>query len=322
MFVSTDRYLTLPRDPQKWIIKNLLPVGGIANIYGKPKAKKSFASTGMAQAIASGAPDWNGFPVLKPGKVFYLQIDTPRGEWADRWHRLKEAGFDVSNVMQADMLLTPSYPFNILDPHQHDWLKKQVELEKPVLVIIDTLREAHGADENNSTDMRNVITGIVSACAPAAVLLVSHARKDSLFSMTAGDDLMSDQRGSSYVSGRMDNVMRMTASGPADTDKERFTLTFKGRANGSGKVVLKVNTVDDTGLLVLDDEEEGYWSTLRNISTKFYQQNPTGPVSEIVTAVCEATKNRKSSRMTRNDIESHLTTLGWTPPRRGKTKAK
>lgn len=306
-FVNAESYLALPRDPQQWVIQHLIPVGGLTNIYGKPKAGKSFAALGMAHAVSADEPEWLGFAVMKHGPVAYLQIDTPRGEWAFRILKMKEAGLDISNMFVADMSLAP-FPFDILDTTKQEWLRQQMDTLKPVLVIIDTIRELHGSDENDSTAMRNVVTSLVAACRPAAVVLLSHSRKDNMFTAAGGDDLMSDARGSSYVAGRMDVVIKMTTNG-----KHASGMTYKGRSVGQGRVVVKQS--EDTGLILLDGDDAQYWVTLKQTVNRLYAEDPTISVRQLVLAVREQT-TYKADRQTRTDVETHLLTLGWSKPKR------
>jgi RecA-family ATPase len=230
-FVNGSNYLALPRNTQKWLVDKLIPSGGLVNLYGKPKTHKSFCALHMAAAISNPLVDkWEGFAVHLHGPVLYLQIDTPRTAWGDRMLKLVKLGSDFENVWFADMQMVPSYPFNCLDPASLKWLAEEVARLKPVLVVVDTIREAHNGDENDSTVMRNVMSQLVSCVLPiqAAMLFLSHQKKDSAFTRAGGDDLMDDARGSSYVSGRMDNIIRLTET----------RLTWKGRM-GDGNVTVK-----------------------------------------------------------------------------------
>lgn len=238
-FVPSALYRTLPKSPNKWVIDKLVPVGGLVNVFGKPKTGKSFLALGMAQAIVNGDLDWEGYRIDTQGSVAYLQIDTPREEWSDRIGRLTLAPTNNHELWIADMWQVPQFPFDILDPAQTGlkWLKDQMASIQPVLTIIDTLREAHGADENDSTAMRNVLTNLVAACRPSAIMLLSHARKDTILTSNGDDDLMDQNRGSSYIPGRMDVIIKLTQK----------RMTFKGRATGQ----LTENIIQDpaTGLI-------------------------------------------------------------------------
>lgn len=215
-------YLALPREPQPWLLKKLIPISGLVNLYGPPKSRKSYAALGMAEAISNPLrEDWNGLPVMKHGPVVYIQADTPRPEWAGRIVRMDLHGFDISNIYFADIQTLPNLQLNVLDPDQVKRLREVIGDVKPVLTIFDTLRESFRGDENSSDIMQNVMGNLVLMTYPSSLMVISHKRKDA---MMAGDrmqdDLMEDARGSGYVSGRMDNIMRLT---------ER-RLTVKGRA--------------------------------------------------------------------------------------------
>lgn len=300
---------------QYWSITNIEPVTSVPVKCIVVEAKdhlflagenclpthNSFASLGMALAIANNTPEWLGFSVQTHGPVAYLQIDTPRGEWASRLNAFREQGEDFSNIYFADMLMTPSYPFNILDSDQATWFKTALDVIKPVVVFIDTLREAHGLDENDSTAMRNVVTQIVSAARPAAIVLISHSRKDTMFTATGGDDLMNDARGSSYVAGRMDTVIKFTT----DTKKTSGML-YKGRSVGHGHLAL---TQDDIGRVILDGEAALYHELVHVRSDAMRAENPKVSINAIVEDILTKTTYRKS-RAIGIHVKDYLQSLG------------
>ena len=203
-FYPVSDYLALPRNAVSWVVEDILPTGGLLNIYGKPKSHKSFLALQIAQAVADpNIKEVAGFPVHQHGKVAYLQVDTPRGLWADRlirWFPDMQQG-----VALADAEVVP-YPFNILGDG-FKWLKDSVAACQPLVVFIDTLREIHIGDENDSSHMQLVVNTLASACKPAAVVMLSHARKNSA---EGGFALMDENRGSGYVAGRMDAVVYLS----------------------------------------------------------------------------------------------------------------
>lgn len=79
----------------------------------------------------------------------------------------------------------------------------------PDCVIIDTIREAHTGDENDSTAMQSVVAQLTAAVKPAALVLVAHSRKANF---EHGPDLMNDNRGSNYMVGKMDVIIRFSHS--------------------------------------------------------------------------------------------------------------
>lgn len=302
-FLPASEYLALPRDPQKWVIKDLITSGGLTNLYGKPKAGKSFAALGMAHAIASGQPEWLGFPVFKHGTVAYLQIDTPRAEWASRLETMTAKGYDVSNIYICDMLMTKEYPVNMIDPEQFKWLRDELQALKPIVVFIDTIREAHSGDENDSTVMRNVVTNIVAAARPAAIVLLSHTRKAAEAAAREGtDDLMSDNRGSGYIAGRMDAVIKMNGNSQHAT-----SMQYKGRGPGNGRIV--VTQDEDTGLIMLDGGDAAYRTLMIETVTILRAQDASVSINRIAETIAEKTTHKKLRSIT-EDVKSYLRSIG------------
>jgi hypothetical protein len=251
MAVPGPIYRTLPRAPETWIIEHLCPIGGALNLYGSPKAGKSWLAVQLAAAVSNPeVHDWMSFPILTHGPVLYLQIDTPRSLWGLRMDQLDAIGMDLSNVYMADgetVAAADAFPFDIMGTHRDPvsnswkWLREQVSHIQPILVVIDTLREIHSGDENASDQMHNVIAALRAATFPAAFLLLSHSRKENTtIPMDQRENLLDDNRGSSYISGRMDGIIKATS-----TTKHSY-LTYQSRTVERAKLKCKRH-------------EPGYW---------------------------------------------------------------
>jgi RecA-family ATPase len=204
ILTGTD-YLNLPSSPETYLVDPLLPSGGACLLYGDPKVGKSYAALQLAEAITNG-DHWLGFPTRK-GRVVYVQLDTPRNVWQSRVKDLRGSGQLIELPYFADRESLEAWPFDILRPDHLIILRDELQVLSPDLVIIDTLRESHSADENNSTEMQKAIAALVAATQPAALCLISHARKPA---QDQDLSLMGDNRGSSYVVGRMDAIVRFT----------------------------------------------------------------------------------------------------------------
>lgn len=261
--INTERYQVIASiEPIESVPVKCMTVDAPDSLFRAGKALtlthntgKSFVAMGMAQAITNGDETWEGYDICTHGPVAYLQVDTPREEWAKRIETVME--LSQSNEIPfyvADMWLIPEYPMDVLNPNSKvlAWLKGEMDRVKPILVIVDTLREIHSGDEDSSTVMRNVITGLVGACMPSedverptpAIIFVSHARKDAAGWQDGQDDMMDQARGSSYVNGRMDNIVHITPK----------TMRFKGRATGEQK---KAIFKDDKGWIHVVHEDDG-----------------------------------------------------------------
>jgi RecA-family ATPase len=245
--LTGSAYMTLPA-PQTFLIEPLLPVGGSMILYGDPKVGKSFAALQLADALVSGA-DWLGFPIRTPGPVVYIQLDTPRSLWGERLKSLAASGLGMANIHQADRESFETFPFNILLPEHASMLKESLSSIKPVAVIIDTLRECHSAQENESTEMQPVIAALEEAVRPAALILIAHSRKPS----EMGHSTINDIRGSNYIPGRMDAIVRFTPKKAYFEGRaiERTSLTLNRLENATW--ALTESEADRVALLLIGD---------------------------------------------------------------------
>lgn len=207
--VSGKDYLTLPRAPETWLIDPLIPAGGLALAYGDPKIGKSYAALQMALAMQEGR-EWLGFHIPHKARPVYIQLDTPRSLWAERLDALAGKGVGgIDDLLLADLGTLNTWPFDILLPDHVELLRNSLLPLKPDLVIIDTLRECHSGDENDSTTMKQVVSSLVAATHPAALLLIHHSKKPVPEQQM---DLLNDMRGG-YIAGKMDAVLKFTNRG-------------------------------------------------------------------------------------------------------------
>lgn len=261
--VSGQDYLALPAAPETFLIDALLPTGGSMILYGDPKVGKSYAALQLACCLSSGTP-WLGFAVPQAVPTAYVQLDTPRSLWARRIRSLAESGHPVEALYYADRETLGHYPFNIREPRHFATLVRglqaiegeadsgdrfQVEFGA---VIIDTLREScTGADENDATDMQEVIAHLTEAVKPAALIIIHHAKKPSA---EGGRSLMNDTRGSSYVNGRMDCICRFTHKAMFVTSREieEHSVDLDRADDGTWVVPARPEILDQMDALLLD----------------------------------------------------------------------
>ena len=242
ILVAND-YLGLPRAPETWLLRPLLPAGGAMLLYGDPKVGKSFAAIQLALTLTGALADnWLGFQLAQSGKVVYVQLDTPRSLWAERLETLKRAGLPIETLHLADRETLQAWPFDILRDDHAAMLQEALARIEPIVVIIDTVRESHSGDEIDSTIMQHVVARLTAAIQPAAMILIAHSRKQT----ESGYSLIDDPRGSSYVAGKMDAIARMTKKG----------LHYTGRAIEEGHI--KIDRDDHGFWLVVSDDFEAH----------------------------------------------------------------
>lgn len=270
VIVSGRDYLLLPRSPETWLIDGLLPVSGSMLVYGDPKIGKSYAALQLACCLATGS-EWLGFGIPSPRKVIYIQLDTPRSLWADRVEKLANAGHPVLDFGYVDRETLKTFPFDILNPEHFKLLAGALIEAQPDVVIIDTIREAHSADENDSTEMQTAIAHLEAAIHPAAMVLIAHARKPN---MERGYDLMNDNRGSNYLVGRMDAIVRFSKA------------SLRASSRVLEEASAKLNRLDDGTWQLAEDDFRSQAKTL-------IDRNPNQPIRELARVLASMSGERE-----------------------------
>lgn len=233
---SMTELLKLP--PPTWLIRKVIPSGGLVGIYGAPGHYKSFVAVDMAMCVATGMP-WQGNKARKE-HVLYVAAEGGVGmvKRALGWlihHDVPPAHADIN-------WLTESVPVAI-DSENMDTLFGRIDNEirkQPGLIIIDTLARCFDGDENQQEDMGRFVGGIdrLRREYDATVLVVHHSRLDA-----------SRERGSTAFRGAADAMVfvRKPADGEAvvSCDKQKDDEHFAELQLSMQKVVLPL--VDEEG---------------------------------------------------------------------------
>lgn len=205
-------YLDQPTSATPFIVKDLLPVGGYLCVYAEPKVGKSILSLQLASAISSGDPTFLGLPIQHHSPVLYIQMDNARATWLGvKVPAVRTAGYDIDNMVFVDREMHEQdvpHPFDILNMTNqpglgYHWLKACC-LNNPEckVVILDTVRQIHSANENDSQSMKILLDLVVDAIGQRALVLVAHSRKTN-----ENDTIMTAMRGSSSILGAMDSIV-------------------------------------------------------------------------------------------------------------------
>lgn len=143
--VSELQDKTLP--PMKWLIDDLLPVGGVVMLSAKPKMGKSFLAIQLALSVASGG-EFLGFQARKH-EVLYIDLETSQRSMKTRISMMAE------DAPKGLYLMTPQEVFEF--GNIGNGFEKQVdyflESHKGVkLVIVDT----YGLIQGSRTAAQNI----------------------------------------------------------------------------------------------------------------------------------------------------------------------
>ncbi|MGD9724384.1 MAG: AAA family ATPase [Pirellulales bacterium] len=175
------------RPSPPWLIRGLVPAGGLIGLYGAGGSYKSFLALDLAASVAGGVHEdgagrWGGREILHPGPVVYVSGEgsaEPRLR-AIEAHRRRQLPDDLTIFDGLDLGDTDACAeFNdALQAAKRDvWGGRD-----PALIIFDTLaRSAPNVEENSNKEMGGVIAMVdrLRAAYGCAVILVHHTPKDS-----------------------------------------------------------------------------------------------------------------------------------------------
>ena len=320
-FIPLDRYVGLGVGKTVYLVEPLLPRGGMGVLFAKEKVGKSALAIQLMHALAGGAKSWLGFPVRQHGRVLYLQVDTPRSTWVQRFQVLQECGwkFNPDCVRNADSVSIGHPALDLMNPEHEKEMRGMVMdvvndplpegadyPPEPLVVFFDTTRRIHLGDENSSSDQQMLLNVVQRIADPAAVVLIAHQRKDQ----HGGDtDIRAAVRGSGAVGGAVDIILWMKAS------KKAASLAWHGRDLEEGKKKLKKEVlyppgdVDGTrGVLTweLDEAEEGVEEPDAEL-LRLVEDQGLGTKAAIVKAMMEVGGKGRSTcwKQLRGFLEKH-----------------
>lgn len=234
----------------RWMVRGVLPMEGLAALYGASGSGKSFLMLDIAAAVAGGDTEWFGRRVTQAPVTFVcLEGEAGAGKRIKAWSL-------HHNKAEPEALRFIKQPFDLLSDDVADLASAVITgAGARGLVILDTLnRAAPGADENSSVDMGNLIAAAkeLQSLTAGLVLLVHHTGKDTTKGL----------RGHSSLYAALDGAIEVTA-----TDNRRAWSVAKSKDDVTGDEhpfkleIVQVGT-DDEGeeitscVAVSDDSRE------------------------------------------------------------------
>lgn len=220
--------------PMRWMVRGVLPLEGLAALFGASGSGKSFLMLEIAAAVAGGEYEWFGRRITQaPVTYVCLEGEAGMGKRAKAWS-LRH------NKPVPDALRFITQPFDLLSDDVPELAKAITAGAAGGLVILDTLnRAAPGADENSSVDMGNLIAASkrLQSLTGGLVLLVHHTGKDTSKGL----------RGHSSLYAALDGAIEVT-----HTDTRRAWSVAKSKDDVTGdahpfKLVIVPVGTDDEG---------------------------------------------------------------------------
>lgn len=184
----------------KWLVDGLIPEGGLAVVYGQPKACKTFWAIDLALSIATGRP-FHGLPT-RQGRATYIAAEGGPARLRDRARAWLKTHGDSATEVPSWRLIAERV--DVSDVSDTDNLVTALDGPRD-LIVIDTLARCMTGDENSQKDMGAFVAGCdrIRVATGAAVLVVHHEGKDS----------SKGARGSNALRGAVDVGIRVRREG-------------------------------------------------------------------------------------------------------------
>lgn len=212
--LTSAELVSLP--PARWRVRGVVPLEGIAAIYGPPASGKSFLALDLLGAIAAGR-DWFGHRA-SAASVLYVGLEGEAGiAQRARAHQARHGSADAMRFLLAPLDLRQQQ-----DRADIVQAARAAGLAGGVLCIDTLAASAPGMDENASADMGEIIAGLkgLQAELGGCVLAIHHTGKDSTKGL----------RGHSSLLGALDCAIEV-----ARTDERREWRIAKSKDGRDGE---------------------------------------------------------------------------------------
>jgi hypothetical protein len=205
--------MTMQIPPIEYLVDGMIARKTITLWAGMGGTAKSFLAERMAIAVATGSKFLGRGCQLAP--VLYLDYENPSFAVRERLDLM--AGGPINNLKVWGNWLEQQPP-----QITNELLLKIAKETKP-LIIVDPLRFAHAADENDSTEMSGIMQCLrYCAAAGGAVVILHHLAK------TEG----SNSRGSTAIRDHSDVAFVQEMS------EESGLITLRGSKNRNGELLM------------------------------------------------------------------------------------
>jgi AAA domain/CHC2 zinc finger len=188
VLIPAPQFLSTTPVDVDWMVEGVIERGANGFFCASPKGGKSWAAVDLALSLALGTP-WLGFRVARPFHVALIsREDNPSlTGWRMR-HLLAgktaEYGGVPENLWINSRAQTPEFLLDNSDQWQElvDALKERA-IE---FAIFDVFNVMHGADENDNTEMRQVLRKLsaIQAAVGCGIGVVHHFSKSEMGTMT------------------------------------------------------------------------------------------------------------------------------------------
>lgn len=238
--------IPLEETPRRWMIDGLWGAASVGIIGGSPKLGKSWLGLDMAVSVATGTSCLQSYKVEEPGPALIYLAEDALGTVRERISgilRSRGLGIEAVNIYA---ITAPSLQLD--HPRDRQRLLETIERLRPRLLLLDPLVRLHTVDENNATDMAQLLSYFreLQRRFDLSVILIHHTRKNVPVGSQAGQGL----RGSSDLHAFGDSNLYLRRR------RDALVLSMEHRAAAAPAAVALELVAEDSTAIHLEVSRE------------------------------------------------------------------
>jgi len=195
-----DNEASINRDYDPWILEPLIPFRSITILDGLGGSGKSWFALDLCYSIGLGQAFLGIFPVKRQGMIMYFTAEEVPEVFVKRLDMIRKHYPANKNFMWTSMLhkdldivssLCEEDRGNLRVTPMFEILERRINKVKPVLVVLDSMVNFYGLDENSSKEARFFIDALKGLARKyeTSFLLLHHQNKEGM--RAQADDVIS-----------------------------------------------------------------------------------------------------------------------------------
>jgi len=287
---TAAQLLSKPEPKLSWLIENMWVDKSRGLIAGNPGVGKTWLALDMLISVASGQLCLGKYAVQQ-GAVLLVEEEASELNLSRRLHCLARARGLKDSDLQNLFLLTRQYAKVPKDMKDIYSLVVENEIK---LVVFDSLRRFHGAEENSSSEMQVVLDsfGRLNTMSEASVVLIHHLSKGGR--ETDKRPIFERLRGSSDLWAWRDCILGM--EGEEDANEALCSFQFRD-AEAQSPIRIKRAVDGESGAISMVaggiEESEEFKEKTELILN--YMKTQYGPLSK--DQICSKSGGRKQENL-------------------------
>jgi replicative DNA helicase len=288
-FENAATLLAKPEPKLEWLIENMWVDKSRGLIAGNPGVGKTWLALDMLIAVASGQLCLRKYPV-KQAPVLLMEEEASELNLSRRLHSMARArglkDTDLTNLF----LVTRQFAKMPRDTKE---LYHFIVSEGISLVVFDSLRRFHSADENSSSEMQAVLDsfGTLNAMSGASIILIHHLSKANEMH---SKPLFERLRGSSDLWAWRDCILGV--EGEEEASDCMCSFQFRD-AEAQSPIRIKRSVHETTGAVTIEatgiEEAEDFIEKADLMLN--YMRSQYGPISKDI--ICSKAGGRKQENL-------------------------